>query len=307
MNHSSTTQISCSNSNVKNPFSYQNYDLYQFKGEKIIALVKKNSQQIEYIIWKNNAEEKAKVFNGFEAWKYKAMWNSQNKDQLFIRSLLLTQKENQDRIYNILKKHNSQKIKKAKNKIPVLNENISDGEFTYTNEKWEKFTVWILWWKIMNIWYKGGKISWAQKAAISRAVKNYGTEKQSSRLMKNDSIQSDFSHYIDQNLAPLWNEKSEAEIHNRFVDLAWSDENHISENQLYNMLNIYKYYAQYANTDINQQKDFLQNNRYIELLFIGICHNLKKQLWEKAEFHITRIQYIKKFFINYNTQRDQNY
>jgi hypothetical protein len=45
------------------------------------------------------------------------MWNSQNKDQLFIRSLLLAKEENQQKIYNILKKNNAQKLQDKKNKF----------------------------------------------------------------------------------------------------------------------------------------------------------------------------------------------
>lgn len=286
--------------NIKNPYTHNNYDLYQFQNKQIIVLVKKSSQQIAHVIGKKDKEDTTKVFNWFEAGKYKAMWNSQNKDQLFIRSLLLAKEENQQKIYNILKKNNAQKLQDKKNKFWVLNENIPDGEYIYTNNKNETFKIGILWGKTMNISHENQTLSGAQKSAITRAIKNYWTEKQTSKLQKIDIQTNQFDSFIDPNIPALWSDESENEIHNRLVKISTLNSQEISDDLIYELLNIYKYYASYANTHLEEQKSFLQNNDYIWLLFTWITYNLKKHLWEDANFHFWRLHQMKKLFEAYN-------
>ncbi|MGB2111085.1 MAG: hypothetical protein ACPHY8_04375 [Patescibacteria group bacterium] len=69
------------------------------------------------------------------------MWNSKNRDDIFIRDLSLQKAETQQLLSQRLKEHMTKKRQKNRELYKPLNENLSDGIYIYTNSKNQEIQV----------------------------------------------------------------------------------------------------------------------------------------------------------------------
>jgi len=289
-----------------NSFRAQNYKLYQLHNKEIFALVDKVSDQIAYVIWKKQWEE-THIFNGFEAGSIKAMWNSKNRKSQFIPNISLQKKETQQNLERKIKLHKQAKKLQEQKKLHLeslpLNDDIPDGIFEYKNGKNQIFEIWILWWRIRNISHTRWNISPAQKAAITKAIKNYSKDNQSNRLYKKDSIPE--WNIIQHDQYDLNNPEIDKKIMDLFINI-WDTSLWITKQQLSTTLQVYKYYAQLSNLSHDEQAELLQNNNNISFLFSGIIWKMKSQKITNMNYHIQRLHVIKNILIEWNNQKTQN-
>ncbi len=279
------------------------YDLYQCKNERIYTLVNKVSGQIDYVLWQKNKEEKVHIFNGFEAGSIKALWNSKNRDNIFIRDLSLQKPQTQQLLSQRLKEHMNKKHQNNRELYKPLNENISDGMYIYTNSKNQEFEVWVLSWRITRLESADAKISPAQKAAITKSIKNYGTQNESQRLKKQEY--SEKWNTISQYNIDLNDPKIDDEIVELFIKI-WDTTQWISQQQIKYIIEVFSYYSQFSNLDPWEQLKYLQSNENIWFLFSGIIGKMKDEKIKYFPLHVTRLHVLKNIIEQWNNQKTQN-
>lgn len=286
-----------------NLISNSKYDLYQCKNERIYTLVNKVSGQIDYVLWQKSKEEKVHIFNGFEAGSIKAMWNSKNRDDIFIRDLSLQKPQTQQLLSQRLKEHINKKRQKNRELYKPLNENISDGIYIYTNSKNQEIQVWILSWRITRLESTDAQISPAQKAAITKSIKNYGNQNESPRLKKQKYTEK--WNTISQYNIDLNDPKIDHEIIELFVKI-WDTTHWISKQQIKYIIQAFRYYSQFSNLEPSEQLEYLQSNHNIWFLFSGIIGKIKDEKIKNFTQHVTRLHVLKNIIEKWNHQKTQN-
>lgn len=287
-------------------YNSQDYELYKHKNQRIYTLVNKVSQQVEYVIWQKQWEE-THIFNGFEAGSIKAQWHSKHRDNIFHRHLWLTNQKTQKNLTKKILSHETALHKKKQRKLKLesqpLNDEIPDGIFEYTNGKNQVFEIWILWWRIRNISHTHWDISSAQKAAITRAVKNYWKDNHSDRLKKYDHC--DKWNTISQYIIDINDTKIEENIVELFLKI-WDTSDGISKQQIQYIIEIYRYYSQFSNLQQDEQLQYLQSNHHIGFLFSWIIARMKDESIENIDNHIKRLSILKNIIEQWNNQKTQN-
>ena len=297
-NSNHTPQIS--KNNIINNFKY---DLYQCKNERIYTLVNKVSGQIDYVLWQKSKEDTVHIFNGFEAGSVKAMWNSKNRDDIFIRDLSLQKRQTQQLLSQRLKEHMTKQRQKNRELYKPLNENLSDGIYIYTNSKNQEIQVWILSWRMTRLESADAQISPAQKAAITKSIKNYGTSNDSKRLKKQEYTEK--WNTISQYNIDLNDPKIDHEIIELFVKI-WDTTHWISKQQIKYIIQAFTYYSQFSNLEPNEQLGYLQSNHHIWFLFSGIIAKMKDEKIKNFPLHVTRLHVLKNIMEQWNNQKTQN-
>lgn len=288
-------------------FSPDSYQFYQCKNQNIYALVNTTSQQIEYVIW-NTPWDQTHIFNGFEAWRIKAMWHGNKRDEIFIPDISLQREETQKKLGEIIQKHEEKiahkKTSHAQNSNKPLNENIKNGVYEYTNSKNQIFEIGIMWGRIVRFQHSRWEITSAQKAAITKSIKNYNTKLHSSRLQP--KISNDDPNIIDiKNLHDINSDEVDNKILHLFIEI-WDTNNSINNKQLRSALEIYKYFSIYSNLTIREQYNFIQDNNHISLLFSGIISKITALKIDNLMSHIQRLKILKQIFQQYNNQKTHN-
>lgn len=279
------------------------YDLYQYKNERIYTLVNKVSGQIDYVLWQKSKEDTAHIFNGFEAGSIKAMWNSKNRDDIFIRDLSLQKPQTQQSLSQRLKEHINKKRQNNRKLYKPLNENISDGIYMYTNSQNQEIEVWVLSWRITRLESTDAKISPAQKAAITKSIKNYGTQNESPRLKKQEYTEK--WNTISQYNIDINDPKIDHEILELFLKI-WDTKEWFSQEQIKCIIQIFTYYSQFSNLEPSEQLKYLQSNENIWFLFSGIIGKMKDEKINNFSWHVRRLQVLKNIIEQWNHQKTQN-
>jgi len=280
------------------------YNLYQCKNERIYTLVNKVSGQIDYVMWQKSQTDKVHIFNDFEAGSIKAMWNSKNRNEIFIRDLSLQKPSTQQLLSQRLKEHRRKTRQKNRESYKPLNENISDGIYIYTNTKDEEIYVGILSWRITNIHSTQIKITPAQKAAITKSIKNYSIQKENQRLKKHLNTE-EFDDVIPQENVDLNSPKIDHEIIHLLSQI-WDTSHWVSQQQISLSLQIYKYFSSYTHLTIDEQYHYLQDNQNIWLLFSWIVGKMKNENIKNYIFHIKRLEVVMKIIMQWNKEKTQN-
>lgn len=286
-----------------NLISNSKYDLYQCKNERIYTLVNKVSGQIDYVLWQKSKKDTVHIFNGFEAGSIKAMWNSKNRDDIFIRDLSLQKPQTQQLLSQRLKEHINKKRQNNRKLYKPLNENISDGIYIYTNSKNQEIEVWVLSWRITRLDSADAQISPAQKSAITKSIKNYGTPNESPRLKKQEYTEkwNTISQYnIDVN-----DPKIDHEIVELFIKI-WDTTQWISKQQIKYIIQAFTYYSQFSNLEPWEQLKYLQSNHNIWFLFSGIIGKMRDEKIKHFPLHVTRLHVLKNIIEQWNYQKTQN-